>query len=171
VEDKELAPLCAVPLDISTYGVQNPDMERRAQRSRLIVAAPVSADRRRDPKVRRQMSGPAMRTFLNVAAAWQLTAEECRGLLGWPPDSTYYKYKAGHVGVLPYDMLMRISLVLGIYKDLHILYPEQDLADRWVKLPNSNPLFGGKPALALMVESGIDGLYQVRRLLDGRRGG
>jgi hypothetical protein len=68
-------------------------------------------------------------------------------------------------------MLMRISLVLGIYKDLHVLYPEPDLANRWVRLPNANPLFGGQPALTLMTEGGIDGLYQVRRLLDGRRGG
>src|ERR1039457_573500 len=51
-------------------------------------------------------------------------------------------------------MLMRISLILGIYKDLHILYPEPDLADKWVRLPNSNPLFGGEPALTLMIEGG-----------------
>jgi len=68
-------------------------------------------------------------------------------------------------------MLIRISFVLGIYKSLRILYPERDLADRWVKLPNGNSLFGGRPALALMTRNGIDGLYQVRRLLDGRRGG
>jgi hypothetical protein len=117
------------------------------------------------------MSGPALRTFWNVAAAWQLSTEEQRALLGWPAGSTFFKYKAGQCGTLPYDMLMRISLVLGIYKDLHILYPEADLADRWVRLPNSNPLFGGQPALALMTAGGIDGLYQVRRLLDGRRGG
>ena len=60
----------------------------------------VPADRRRDPKVRRQMSGPAMRTFLEIAAAWRLTGDETRGLLGWPPVSTYFKYKAGQVGVL-----------------------------------------------------------------------
>ena len=117
------------------------------------------------------MSGPAMRTFLNVADAWKLTNEEQRALLGWPPESTFFKYKAGQVTILPYDMLMRISLVLGIYKDLQILYPEPTLADQWIKLPNSNPLFGGKPALALMVDGGMDGLYQVRRLLDSRRGG
>ncbi|MBX5496789.1 MAG: DUF2384 domain-containing protein [Bryobacteraceae bacterium] len=114
------------------------------------------------------MSAPAIRTFLNIASAWGLSVEDQRGLLGWPPESTYYKYKAGQVGTLPYDMLVRISLILGIYKALHILYP--DIADRWVNLPNSNPIFGGKPALRLMVEGGIDGLYQVRRLLDGRRG-
>lgn len=117
------------------------------------------------------MSGPAIRAFFNVAATWQLTNDEQRALLGWPPESTFYKYKAGQAGTLPYDMLMRISLVLGIFKDLRILYPERDLADRWVNLPNSNSLFGGRPALALMTEGGMDGLYQVRRLLDARRGG
>jgi hypothetical protein len=147
-------------------------MEYRSRRARPLPQVPsVSPDKRRDPKVRRQMSGPAMRTFFNVAEAWHLNNDEQRALLGWPPESTFYKYKSGQPGTLPYDMLMRISLVIGIYKDLHILYPEAELADRWVKLPNSNPLFGGRPALALMTEDGMDGLYQVRRLLDGRRGG
>ena len=131
----------------------------------------IPPERRRDPRIRRQMSGPAIRSFLQIAKAWSLTVEEQRALLGWPPESTFYKYKAGQTGALSFDTLMRISLILGIYKDLHILYPEPDLADRWVKLPNSNPLFGGQPALALMMDGGMDGLYQVRRLLDGRRGG
>ena len=140
-------------------------------RRRSLQPLSIAALNRRDPKVRRQMSGPAVRTFLNIAAAWQLSTEQQRALLGWPPESTFFKYKGGEPGTLGYDMLMRISLVLGIYKDLHILYPEEQLADRWVNLPNSNPLFGGKPALTLMVDAGMDGLYQVRRLLDARRGG
>lgn len=149
-------------------------METRARRKRETPLTPIDAiasEQRRDAKVRRQMSGPALRTFFNIAAAWQLDTEEQRALLGWPPESTFFKYKGGQAGPLPYDMLMRISLVLGIYKDLRILYPEHGLADRWLKLPNSNPLFGGKPALALMIADGMDGLYQVRRLLDARRGG
>ncbi len=100
----------------------------------------------------------------------ELTKEQ-RALLGWPPESTFYHYKAGRGGTLSYDVLTRISLLIGIYKDLRILYPEIDLAHRWVKLPNGNPLFGGKPALEFMIEAGMDGLYQVRRLLDARRGG
>jgi len=134
-------------------------------------ASAVAPDKRSDPKIRRQMSGPAVRAFLNVAEAWNLSNEARRALLGWPAESTFFKYKAGEIGTLSFDMLMRISLVLGIYKDLHILYPEPDLADRWVSLPNNNALFGGRPALSLMTEGGMDGLYQVRRLLDGRRGG
>ncbi|HEY1343249.1 MAG TPA: MbcA/ParS/Xre antitoxin family protein [Bryobacteraceae bacterium] len=136
-----------------------------------LITPEIPPARRRDPKIRRQMSGPAMRSFFQIAAAWRLTNEEQRALLGWPPESTFYKYKAGNTGTVSYDLLMRISLLLGIYKDLHILYPEAELADRWVKLPNSNPIFGGRPALGLMTEGGMDGLYQVRRLLDARRGG
>ena len=67
-------------------------------------------------------------------------------------------------------ILTRVSLLLGIYKALHILYADDALADRWLHLPNANPLFGGRPALALIMEAGIDGLHQVRRFLDGRRG-
>jgi Protein of unknown function (DUF2384) len=146
-------------------------MELRAKRRAEPALESIDPARRRDPQVRRRMSGPALRTFFNVAAAWELTTAEQRALLGWPAESTFFKYKAGPPPTLPYDMLMRVSLVLGIYKALHILYPEPDLANRWVRLPNNNPLFGGKPALALMTEGGMDGLYQVRRLLDGRRGG
>jgi hypothetical protein len=141
-------------------------------RSRLKALAPdvIPAERRHDPEVRRRMSAPALRTFLNVAGAWGLGVDLQRALLGWPAPSTYHKYKAGQTGVLSFDTLERISLVLGIYKALHILYPDGALADRWVQIPNSHPLFGGRPPLALMTATGIDGLYKVRRLLDARRG-
>jgi Antitoxin Xre/MbcA/ParS C-terminal toxin-binding domain/Antitoxin Xre-like helix-turn-helix domain len=131
----------------------------------------IPADRRRDPDVRKRMSGPAMRTFLNIAKKWDLTIHEQSGLLGWPAASTYHKYKAGQVGTLTFDTLIRISLVLGIYKDLHVLYPDPKLANRWIRLPNANPLFGGKTPLEFVIDSGLDGLLRVRRLLDARRGG
>ena len=134
------------------------------------VSEPVAIDRRHLAPVRQRMSAPAIRSFFNIAARWELSVDEQRALLGWPATSTFHKYKAGQVGTLSYDMLVRVSLVLGVYKALHILYPDRRLADRWVNLPNSNPLFGGQPALTLMTEGGMDGLLQVRRLLDGRRG-
>lgn len=132
---------------------------------------PIALNRRHAPEVRRRLSGPAIRTFFNITRAWDLSVNEQRGLLGWPAPSTYHKYKGGSVGALSYDVLTRISLILGVYKALHILYPEPELANRWVKLPNSNPLFGGRPPLTLMIDGGIDGLYQVRRLLDSRLSG
>jgi len=140
-----------------------------ARESSMLPEIPPA--QRQGRNVRRKMSGPAVRSFFQMAQAWKLTNHEQLGLLGWPPESTFYKYKAGQPGTLSFDTLMRISLLLGIYKDLHILYPEPELADRWLKLPNSNPLFGGRPALDLMIDAGMDGLWQVRRLLDARLGG
>jgi len=135
----------------------------------MAEAAIANPESRADRQQRKRLSGPAIRTFLRLAEAWHMTVGEQIALLGYPGESTYFKYKAERGGTLSFDTLTRISLLLGIYKALHILYPDERLADSWIKLPNSNPLFGGKPALELMM-SGIDGLYQVRRLLDGRRG-
>jgi len=140
-------------------------------RRELATIPPVGPDSRRDPKLRKQMSGPAIRAFFQIADAWSLSNRDQIALLGWLSDATFFKYKSGSVGMLSYDVLIRISLLLGIYKDLHILYPDKGLADRWIHLPNSNPLFGGQPALRLMIDDGMDGLYHVRRLLDARRGG
>ena len=147
------------------------DTARGAARHALVQVAAIPPDKRQEPGVRRRLSGPALRTFFNVARAWQLTVEEARGLLGWPAPSTFHKYKGGDHGTLSYDTLTRLSLVLGIYKSLQILYPEAPLADGWVKMPNTNPLFAGRPPLTLMIDAGLDGIARVRRLLDGRRGG
>jgi hypothetical protein len=131
--------------------------------------APPAADRQ-DPAVRRRLSAPALRTFFQIARAWALSTAEERALLGWPPPSTFHKYKSGDAGVLSFDTLTRISLVLGIYKALQLLYPEPGFADRWIRLPNANPLFGGTAPIAFVADNGLDGLFQVRRLLDARRG-
>src|SRR5580704_3584420 len=112
---------------------ESPSMNRAHQQKDTLNEA-IAAVRRQDPEIRRRLSGPGMRTFFNIAAAWGLGVGDQRGLLGWPAPSTYHKYKSGRVGTLSYDALVRISLIVGIYKALHILYPEPELADQWVKL-------------------------------------
>lgn len=144
-------------------------MESRASRG-AIAAGPAVVRIRPDPDVRRRLSGPALRTFFNIAGAWQLSVSEQRALLGWPAASTYHKYKAGDYGALSYDTLTRLSLILGIYKSLQVLYPDQPLANSWMRMPNTNPMFGGATPLSLAINAGIDGLYRIRRLLDARRG-
>jgi hypothetical protein len=145
-------------------------MESRAKHA-VPPQGPAPLESRSDPDVRRRLSGPALRTFFNIAAAWRLSVMEQRGLLGWPAASTFHKYKGGDHGTLSFDTLTRLSLIVGIYSGLQVLYPEPRFADAWVKAANSHPLFGGQPALTLMVDGGIDGLLKVRRLIDARRGG
>jgi hypothetical protein len=131
---------------------------------------PLPAADRQDPATRRRLSAPALRAFFNLTREWKLDVADERALLGWPPASTFHKYKSGDAGVLSLDTLTRISLVLGIYKALHVLYPEPAFANGWIRMPNSNSMFGGRSPMAYVADGGIDALFQLRRLLDGRRG-
>src|SRR5262245_21604789 len=136
---------------------------RGAEGDRIGAGDVTAPDQRHHPAVRRRKSGPALRTFFNVASKWTLSAREERSLLGWPPKSTCHKGKGGRPGTLPYDTLTRISLVLGMYKALHILYPEARFADGWMKMPNTNRLFAGRTPVEMMVGGDVDSLFAVRR--------
>ena len=127
-------------------------------------------ERRARPEERRRLSGPALRAFVRIAEAWGLDVEAQRALLGWPSRSAFYNWRSGPA-TLPYDTLVRLSLVLGIYKALHVLYPDDELADGWIRMRNTNPLFGDRAPLEALVQGDVGTLYAVRRLLDGRRGG
>ena len=117
------------------------------------------------------LSGPALRTFFRIADAWKLSADEGRRLLGDPPRSTYFLWKRAGEGQLSRDTLERVSYVLGIYKALQILLPRQEVADAWVRKPNTAPLFGNKAALERMLSGNVADLYVVRQYLDAQRGG
>jgi hypothetical protein len=66
--------------------------------------------------------------------------------------------------------MTRISALIGIFKALNILY-SKNLADRWVQLPNENPMFEGETPLTYIIKGGQPAMMRVRQLLDSRRGG
>jgi hypothetical protein len=68
------------------------------------------------------------------------------------------------------DALMRISYLMGIFKLLNILH-SQDLADRWISMPNTNVIFGGQRPLHFMIDGGLPAMQIVRRLLESRCAG
>lgn len=121
-----------------------------------------------DPKT---ASGPALRTFFKIAERWNLNVEEQMTILGITARSTYFKWKGDMDGRLTLDTLERISYILGIFKALNILLPEEEAADAWISKPNDAPLFGGKPALKRMLSGHVSDLYVVRQYLDAQRGG
>jgi uncharacterized protein (DUF2384 family) len=116
--------------------------------------------------------GPAgLTTFFRIAELWELTADQQMTLLGITSPSTYYKWKKTPPRRLSPDMLERISYLFGIYKALQILLPNERQADTWVRRPNTNALFGGRPPLERMLSGQVADLYVVRRHLDAARGG
>ena len=129
------------------------------------------ASDRFDPRHRRRLSGPALRTFFRIAEKWRLANTEQRILLGAPAESTFYNWRDGRFGALSVDTLERISLIFGVYKALHVIFPDDEIADSWVRLPNHNPRFAGASAIERMLGGSIDDLYTVRRHLDAWGGG
>lgn len=122
----------------------------------------------KDPK---KIASAALQAFFNLSDRWGLSASEQRTLLGAPPESTFFKWKAEKSARrLSRDAVERISYLLGIYKALNILLPSTRAADEWIRKPNSAPLFHGQSAMERMVAGSIVDLADVRRYLDTQRG-
>jgi hypothetical protein len=119
---------------------------------------------------RERLSKAALKGFFKLALAWGVRDDDARELLGGLSSSALYEWKKNPERVLEVDRITRISYLLGIYKALHILYGDE-LADRWVNLPNKNHIFGGRTPLAYMLAGGLLAMQTVRQLLDARRGG
>ncbi|MBV9881324.1 MAG: DUF2384 domain-containing protein [Gemmatirosa sp.] len=119
---------------------------------------------------RERLSPAALGAFLNIMARWQVRDEDARALLGGVSNGRYYELKKRPARTLAADTLLRVSYLVGIFKALHILHGEA-LADEWVRLPNTNRVFGGRTPLAFMRDGGVPAMQLVRRLLDARRGG
>ena len=118
-----------------------------------------------------RISSAALQAFFNLSVRWGLSAAQERILLGGPPESTFFKWKAEKSARrLGRDVLDRISYLLGIYKALHLLLPSPRAADEWVKKPNAAPLFHGQSALDRMLGGSLVDLADVRRYLDAQRG-
>jgi hypothetical protein len=119
---------------------------------------------------RERLSAPALKAFFNIMARWKVRDEDARALLGGVSNGPFYEMKRRPDRLVDRDRLTRISYLIGIFKALRILH-SQSLADEWVHLPNSNPIFAGHTPMAYMIRGGLPALQTVRRLLDARRAG
>ena len=122
-----------------------------------------------DRAVQEKLSPAAVRAFFSLTSHWKLRDEDARGLLGGISNGSFYQLKRTPK-TLDQDKLTRISLLVGIFKALNILYRTR-LADAWIQQPNSNSLFAGKSPLLYMLKGGVPAIMRVRQLLDARRGG
>lgn len=117
---------------------------------------------------RKDLTGPALRTFFRIADAWKLKEAEQMRLLGLDSRATLQSWKRGGVAAISKDALERISYILGIYKSLRILLPQT--ADQWVRKPNDAAPFGGRSALERMTSGNVADLFVVRQYVDAQRG-
>jgi len=128
----------------------------------------IQAQPQKDPK---RIASAALQVFFNLSEKWELQAKEERVLLGDPAESTFYAWKAERAASkLSRDTLERISYLMGIYKALNILLPNEQSANEWLKKPNEAPMFSGDTALNRMLAGNVSDLSDVRRYLDAWRG-
>ena len=120
--------------------------------------------------VQKRLSRSAVKAFFKIRDLWELRDEDARQLLGGMSNGAFYNLKRKARGTLDQDRLTRISILTGIFKGLNVLYSKK-LADRWIQLPNENPMFRGETPLIYMSKGGLPAMLRVRQLLDSRRGG
>jgi Antitoxin Xre-like helix-turn-helix domain len=124
-----------------------------------------------DHATRKRLSATGIRAFLRMMDRWGIKDNDARDLLGGVSSGSFYSLKKEPgKRALDQDTLTRISLLIGIFKALNILYSER-LADAWITLANSNPMFRGSTPLAYILRHGQLGMFEVRQMLDARRGG
>jgi len=108
----------------------------------------------------------ALSTFFNIMTAWKIKVKDQIILLGQPSESTYYNWKKAKANSIPSDTLERISLLIGIYKALRILFPIESQANAWVHKDNER--FNGESAISFMLKGQLIHLIDMRRYLDAQ---
>jgi len=107
-----------------------------------------------------------------IFSQWRLIGAQQMTLLGLSNEKTLYNWKSQpEKAKLSRDLLERASYILGIYKSLEILLPDQALADQWLATPNDNPLFNGTAPLDRLLAGQVTDLAMVRNFLDAERSG
>ena len=92
-----------------------------------------------DAATRKRLSAAAIEAFFRIVEKWELKNEDAMSLLGGISHGRYYTLKKTRRGILTQDELTRVSLLIGIFKSLNILFSTK-LANQWVARPNTNPM-------------------------------
>jgi hypothetical protein len=107
--------------------------------------------------------GSLLPAIFNIFSLWRLTGQQQMTLLGLSNEKTLYNWKnQPEKAKLTRDCLERASYILGIYRALQVLFPDEAQSDQWLHTPNDNPLFGGTAPLEKMLEGLVVDLAVVR---------
>lgn len=111
-----------------------------------------------------------VKAVVRATQSWSLSAAEAAALLD-VPSATWARMKtATFNGTLDRDKVTRASLIIGIYKDLRLLF-NGPLTNRWPTLPNGGAPYDGRRPLDVMIAGGIPAMASVRQHIDALRCG
>jgi hypothetical protein len=102
---------------------------------------------------------------------WDLSTEDQLALLGLAPSNraALSRYRKGEPIGVGVDQYARVSHLLGIHKNLRILFPRNKVQMySWMKVKNK--AFENRSPVEVVKEFGFTGLLMVRSYLDRARG-
>lgn len=116
---------------------------------------------------RKAIAGMLMKLFDH----WKLSTEEQLDALGFSVTNraVLARYRRGEPMAASRDTLERAGHLLGIHKNLRLLFPHnRELAYAWMK--TRNLAFQNRPPIDVIREFGFAGLLMVLAYLDRARG-
>jgi hypothetical protein len=118
-----------------------------------------------------QDRGALAKMVMALLDHWKLSTEDQAALLGIAPGNraALTRYRKGEPIGTSRDQLERVGHLLGIHKNLRLLFPQnRDLAYRWMS--TRNKAFDNLTPVDVVKDWGFAGLLMVRAYLDRARG-
>lgn len=115
--------------------------------------------------------GALAKMVMRLFEHWKLSSDDQLALLGLAPGNraALNRYRKGEPLAPSRDLQERVGHLLGIHKNLRLLFPhDRDLAYAW--MDTRNRAFDGRTPAEAIREWGFAGLLMVRAYLDRARG-
>jgi hypothetical protein len=123
------------------------------------------------PEPQSQDRGALAKMVMTLLDHWQLSTEDQAALLGLAASNraALTRYRKGEAIGSSRDQLERVGHLLGIHKNLRLLFPQnRDLAYRWMSTRNT--AFDNLTPVEVVAKWGFAGLLRVRAYLERARG-
>ena len=105
-----------------------------------------------------------------IQSSFSLDKDEMLNALGKMPQATFYKGVREQTVKLTHDQVCRVSLMLGIYKGLRILFEDEKQAMGWIDRENALPPFNHTTPRQHITSGNYTSLNNVRQFVDYYRG-
>lgn len=116
---------------------------------------------------RGRLSGPGLRTFLNLALRWDLTESEQVQIQQAPSAEQLRVWRnvsfTDDALILPLDLLLRISAVIGLFGDLQQIIATVEEERRWLRGRNTSNPFRGRAPIEILLNGTLENMLDVRR--------
>ncbi|MFC4349492.1 DUF2384 domain-containing protein [Kordiimonas lipolytica] len=116
------------------------------------------------PKDKFHRNKVGIKMCFRLAEKWNISDATLMTLLGQADAEQFEAWRAGDVGEISNDTLMRVSYMLGTHTDLRTIFTNPNNYYGWVSRSNSG--FEDISPLEHMLRNGQEGMHDVRLYLN-----